>query len=146
MDKLLQARWNVGPCVDGRYRIITPGDVSFQARVVADVNGIDTAYAVAALPELLRACVDAHRTLVAYNASRILQGNQPMEHVNERIEQLGHAIARAERRVAGPVYPVETEPWIEPDEIDDPGMYGTCPVCAGEYGDGWTNCTCNQEA
>ncbi len=38
--------------------------------------------------------------------------------------------------------PHGSEPWAEPDEIDDPSLYGTCPVCAGEFGDGWTNCTC----
>ncbi len=47
-------RWDLGPYVNGRYRIITPTDVPFEAWVVADVATLANARLIAAAPELLQ--------------------------------------------------------------------------------------------
>ncbi len=49
-------RWDLGPYVDGRYRIITPTDVPFEARVVADVATLADARKIAVTPQLIAAC------------------------------------------------------------------------------------------
>jgi len=38
----------------------------------------------------------------------------------------------------------EPEPEYDSDD-DEPELHGTCPDCGGEYGDGWTNCTCDED-
>ena len=45
--------------------------------------------------------------------------------------------------------PFGGEPWAADDEqvAKDEYQYnhGTCDMCGGEWGDGWSNCTCEEE-
>lgn len=45
----------------------------------------------------------------------------------------------------GLFYPSGGAPWDVPIEDTDDTPRGTCEVCGGEWGDGWSSCQCEDE-
>ena len=66
--------WDIGPLVNGKHQVITPGGEPWLARVVAECASIDDARKVRAAPELLAAAKRALNVLKAQGEA-VLPGN-----------------------------------------------------------------------
>lgn len=41
------------------------------------------------------------------------------------------------------IYPYGSEPWLDVPDEEEP--HGSCEVCGGEWGDGWSSCRCEDD-